>query len=120
MEYYSTILWYLHQQVDLSYLAHKLVEFDRQSPESWCVVGNCFSLQNEHLSALKIFKRAIQLNPNFAYAYTLSGHEYLAIDDLEKAAVCFRNAIQVDERVSFFFFFENSNIHNYHLFIYLF
>ena len=44
-------------------------------------------------------KQAIYLDPSFTYAYTLSGHEYIANDDLDKAAVCFRNAIHTDERV---------------------
>src|SRR5690606_5189135 len=100
MEVYSTILWHLRKEVELSYLAHQLVEFDRMAPESWCAVGNCFSLQKEPKTALKTFQRvpaclpalcrgllidsfvhqAIQLNPGFTYAYTLSGHEYIAND----------------------------------------
>ena len=43
--------------------------------------------------------KAIQLDGSFAYAHTLSGHEHMAMEDLEKAAVCFRNAIQLDDRV---------------------
>jgi anaphase-promoting complex subunit 3 len=33
---------------------------DKKCPECWCVVGNCFSLQKEHETALKFFQRAIQ------------------------------------------------------------
>ena len=62
------------------------------------MVGNCFSLQKEHDTALKFFQRAIQLQPDFAYAYTLSGHEYSANDDFEKAMACYRSAIRLDER----------------------
>ena len=40
----------------------------------------------EHDTALKFFQRAIQLQPDLAYAYTLSGHEHSAKDDFEKAA----------------------------------
>ena len=32
------------------------------------------------------------------YAYTLSGHEYSANDDFEKAMACYRSAIRIDER----------------------
>jgi tetratricopeptide (TPR) repeat protein len=39
-------------------------------------MGNCYSLQKDHETALKNFQRAVQLNPRFAYAHTLCGHEY--------------------------------------------
>ena len=51
------------------------------APETWVVVGNCFSMQKEHENALKFFNRAIQLNPNNAYAHTLCGHEYVYNED---------------------------------------
>jgi hypothetical protein len=57
MEIYSTVLWHLRKEVELSYLAHELIEFDKLVPESWCVVGNCFSLLKEHESAVKFFQR---------------------------------------------------------------
>ena len=42
--------------MELSYLAQKVSEFDRLSPYTWCVVGNCFSLQKEHETALRFFQ----------------------------------------------------------------
>ncbi|KAL6078765.1 cell division cycle protein 27 [Balamuthia mandrillaris] len=98
MEIYSTILWHLRKEVELSFLAQQLTELDRMAPQSWCAVGNCFSLQNEHRTAIKFFHRAIQLDSMFTYAYTLSGHEYVAGDDLDKATGCFRSAIRIDDR----------------------
>ena len=70
MELHSTILWHLKREVPLCYLAKRAIEFDRASAYSCCVVGNCFSLQKEHDVALKFFQRAIQLQPDLAYAYT--------------------------------------------------
>lgn len=75
-----------------------MVELDRRSPQCWCVVGNCFSLQKEHETALKFFQRALQLDPRFTYAYTLCGHEYVCNEDLDKAVACFRYAIRLDDR----------------------
>jgi anaphase-promoting complex subunit 3 len=98
MEIFSTILWHLRNEVDLSYLAHELLKYDHEAPESWCAVGNCFALQKEHETALKFFQRALHLNPEFTYAYTLSGHEYVATDNWEKALACFRNALRLDPR----------------------
>lgn len=94
----STSLWHLRKEVQLSTLAQHCVEFlDSQCPETWCVVGNCFSLQKEHETALRFFRRSIQIDPQFTYSYTLSGHEYVANEDFHRAAQCYRDALRVDE-----------------------
>ena len=98
MEIYSTVLWHLKNDVELAYLAHELIEVDRLSPQAWCCVGNSFSLQRDHDQALKCFKRATQLDPNFAYAFTLQGHEHIANEEHDKAQAAYRNAISVDNR----------------------
>lgn len=94
----STALWHLKAEVDLCFLAQKVVEQDRQAPETWCVMGNCMSLQKEHETALKFFQRAIAVDPAFVYAYTLCGHEYVSNEDLDKAVACYRFALRLDER----------------------
>ncbi|KAL0992720.1 hypothetical protein UPYG_G00097350 [Umbra pygmaea] len=98
MEIYSTTLWHLQKDVALSALSKDLTDMDKNSPEAWCVAGNCFSLQREHDIAIKFFQRAIQVEPGFAYAYTLLGHEFVLTEELEKALACFRNAIRVNTR----------------------
>lgn len=94
----STALWQTKREVELSHLAQRVTDFDRLSPQVWCVVGNCFSLQKEHETALVFFRRSIQLDQTLPYSHTLSGHEYFANEDLEKAISCFRDAIAADER----------------------
>ena len=74
------------------------MELNKYAPETWCVVGNCFSLQHEPESAIKFFQRALQLDDQYTYAYTLCGHEYVTNEDLDKAIACYRNAIKVDSR----------------------
>ncbi|XP_046434803.1 cell division cycle protein 27 homolog [Neodiprion pinetum] len=98
MEIYSTVLWHLHAEVQLSTLAQELVSEDRYSPTAWCATGNLFSAQTEHETAIKFFQRAIQVDPNFPYAYTLLGHEYVMTEELDKAITAFRNAIRLDPR----------------------
>lgn len=39
-----------------------------------------------------------QVDPLYAYAYTLLGHEYVTTEELDKAMDCFRNAMRVDQR----------------------
>ncbi|KAI9734283.1 MAG: anaphase-promoting complex subunit cdc27 [Cirrosporium novae-zelandiae] len=98
MEVYSTVLWHLKNDVELAFLAHELIEIDRLSPEAWCTIGNCFSLQRDHDNALKCFKRATQLDPKFAYAFTLQGHEYVANEEYDRALEAYRNGITADKR----------------------
>ncbi|KAH0954146.1 hypothetical protein HN011_012141 [Eciton burchellii] len=98
MEVYSTALWHLHAEVQLSTLAQDLVSQDRNTAAAWCATGNLFSAQTEHETAIKFFQRAIQVDPNFPYAYTLLGHEYVLNEELDKAITAFRNAIRLDPR----------------------
>jgi len=97
LEYYSTSLWQLRKVVDLCELANKALSVSLTIPETWCIVGNTFSLQKEHEIALRFFNRAIQLDPYFAYPYTLCGHEYVANEDFEQAKKYYEKAISCDE-----------------------
>jgi anaphase-promoting complex subunit 3 len=98
MEYYSTALWHLQKEVELSMLAQELLDYDKNAPQTWCVAGNCFSLQKEHETSIKFLQRAIQVDPDFAYAYTLLGHELAVTDEMDHAMSCFRNATRIDPR----------------------
>ncbi|KAK4123270.1 TPR-like protein [Parathielavia appendiculata] len=98
MEFYSTVLWQLRKGTELSFLAHELTDSAWDSPQAWCVLGNAFSLDCEHEQALQCFKRAIQLHPKFAYAYTLQGHEHVENEEYDKALVSYRRAIAADKR----------------------
>ncbi|KAG1671421.1 Cell division cycle protein 27 [Nymphon striatum] len=98
LEYYSTALWHLQKEIALSTLAQELTDLDKLSAQAWCAAGNCFSLQKEHDTAIKFFERAVQVSPNFPYAYTLLGHEYVVTEELDKAMSCYRNAIRIDLR----------------------
>lgn len=98
MEYYSTLLWHLHKEPQLSFLAHELHDIAPQSPQAWVSIGNMFSLTKEPEEAIKCFQRAITFDPNFAYAHTLQGHEYVACDAFENALQSFRMALVIDPR----------------------
>uniref|UniRef100_A0A7N0U2G3 Uncharacterized protein n=1 Tax=Kalanchoe fedtschenkoi TaxID=63787 RepID=A0A7N0U2G3_KALFE len=98
MDIYSTVLYHLKEDMKLSYLAQELVSTDRLAPQSWCAMGNCYSLQKDHETALKTFQRAWQLNPRFAYAHTLCGHEYVALEDFENGVKSYQEALHNDSR----------------------
>jgi len=98
MEVYSTVLWHLKREADLSFLAHELIDADWHSPYAWCALGNAWSLAREHEQALRCFKRATQLNPKFAYAFTLQGHEHVANEEYDKALLSYRHGMAADKR----------------------
>ncbi|KAK7887813.1 anaphase-promoting complex subunit cdc27 [Exophiala xenobiotica] len=98
MEIYSTVLWHLKNEIELANLAHELIEVERLSPQAWCAIGNSFSLQREHEQALKCFRRSTQLDSQFAYGFTLQGHEYISNEEFEKALEAYRAAIAADGR----------------------
>lgn len=82
-------------------MIHILISLHRLLPlclKAWSAMGNCFSLQKEHDTAIKFLQRAIQLDPDFTYAYTLLGHEYVLTEELDKGMSCFRTAIRLDSR----------------------
>ncbi|KAK9748277.1 hypothetical protein RND81_02G047000 [Saponaria officinalis] len=98
MDVYSSVLYLLKEDMKLSYLAKELLSTDRLAPQTWCAMGNCYSLQKDHDTALKNFQRAVQLNTKFAYAHTLCGHEHVALEDFESGIRSFQSALLVDSR----------------------
>ncbi|XP_052194703.1 cell division cycle protein 27 homolog B [Diospyros lotus] len=98
MDIYSTVLYHLKEDMKLSYLAQELISTDRLAPQSWCAMGNCYSLQKDHETALKNFQRAVQLNSRFTYAHTLCGHEYVALEDFENGIKSYQSALRIDAR----------------------
>ena len=98
MDIYSTALWHQRKELELSLLSQTLVTFDKFAPETWCVAGNCFSLQMEHETAVTFLKRAIQVDPDFCYAYTLLGYELMQVDQIDDAMASFRTAVRINPR----------------------
>jgi anaphase-promoting complex subunit 3 len=98
LEILSTALWHLKRDKELCSLAQQVVDVDKFAPETWCVVGNCFSLQKEPEAAIRFFQRSLQIDAGFTYAYTLTGHEHVSNEDLDKAVESFRAAILHNDR----------------------
>ena len=96
--YPGTCLFQLNKAVELSHLSQQVLTIDRTHPETWCVVGNCFAQSKDHEAAIKYFRRAIRTDEDFAYAYTLCGHELFTNEEYDKAIRCFRHAMHKDPR----------------------
>ncbi|ORX36601.1 hypothetical protein BD324DRAFT_455377 [Kockovaella imperatae] len=98
MEMYSTLLWHLGDPPALSFLSQKLISIDRNAPQPWIAAGNCFSLQKDHDEAMRCFRRATQVDPGCAYAWTLCGYEAIEMEEYERAVAFYRTAIRTDAR----------------------
>ena len=98
MDVYSTVLWHLHRPVQLSFLAQEIMAISPLLPQAWIAVGNVFSHLEDHTNALRSFKRAIQSDPSWTYAYTLAGHESVTLEEWEAATGFFRDAIRREPR----------------------
>ncbi|KAF5008547.1 hypothetical protein FDECE_5203 [Fusarium decemcellulare] len=98
LEVYSIVLWHLNDEVTLAFHAHELADSHFLSPQTWCAIGNSFSLQKAHAEAIKCFKRATQLEPQLAHSYSLLGHEHLDAEQYDEANHAFRRALRIDAR----------------------
>ena len=52
----------LNQKHVIDLVHVQVSECEKLCPETWCVVGNCFSLQRDHDAAIKFFERAVQVD----------------------------------------------------------
>ena len=98
MDYYSTALWHLKKAKELTLLSQHCSEMDKLSCATWMVMGNCFSLHKSHDLAIKYFQKAYSTQSDYAYAYTLAGHEFVVNEDFDSAFKSFSAAIRIDER----------------------
>ncbi|TKR96261.1 hypothetical protein L596_010309 [Steinernema carpocapsae] len=90
----STALWHLQDAHKLSGLAKSMMTDLDDTPEAWCVNGNCFSVQKKHDTAVECLSRATTINPRFSYAYSLLGHELIDMEETERAIEAFSSALR--------------------------
>lgn len=98
MDIYSLVLFHLKREVAASALAQSLLALEPQAPQAHVAAGNAFALQRETSVALRCFRRAINLDQGYAYAYTLAGYESLDLGQSERAVGFFRSALRCDRR----------------------
>lgn len=98
MDVFSTSLWHLRQPTELSYLAQDLLAIYPRHAAAWIASGNVYSNAEDHPAALRCFRRAAQLDEDCVYAYTLSGHECVVLEEWERALGFFREAIRRDSQ----------------------
>jgi len=62
--------------------------------------GRRIQYEKEFAEALPYFKRAVQLDPNFARAYASLGTAYLSVSQFEQAVANYKQAYELRDRVS--------------------
>jgi len=63
-------------------------------------IGDKMSKEKSNHAGLQYYQRAIQLDPNFAYAYHALGNEYFNIGDFVRSSEYFSRAFQLREHAS--------------------
>lgn len=103
LDLFSTTLWHLRSPTALSFLAQDLHSLSTPtsassstSPIAWIASGNVFSHLEDHAAALRCFRRASQLDSGNVYAYVLSGHECVMLEEWDRALGFFREAVRRD------------------------
>ena len=101
IDVYSSVLWQLKKELELAHLCThglRVVADKSKCAKLWVAIGNSFSLQKEPETAMKFINRAIQVDPDYAYAHTLMGHEFCAQDKFDRAKQCYGKAVELDPR----------------------
>eukprot|EP00096_Caligus_rogercresseyi_P011405 TRINITY_DN4475_c0_g2_i1.p1 TRINITY_DN4475_c0_g2~~TRINITY_DN4475_c0_g2_i1.p1 ORF type:complete len:637 (+),score=174.58 TRINITY_DN4475_c0_g2_i1:32-1942(+) len=98
LDTYSNLLYVKEQRVELGHLAHRTVQIDKYRTETCCVVGNYYSLRFQHEKAVVSFQRALKLNPYYLSAWTLMGHEFMELKNINAAIQSYRHALEVNRR----------------------
>ena len=62
MDLYSSSLWHLQKDVELSVLAESLHSSNKLSPQALCAMASVMNLNRNHESARKYLTRAIQVS----------------------------------------------------------
>jgi tetratricopeptide (TPR) repeat protein len=96
IEFYSSCLWHLKKQQELCLLANYCLEKFYFKSETWIVLANTYSLNQDHEAALHFLERSLKIDPFNAYAHCLSGHEYSCKEEFDKARESYQNAINID------------------------
>lgn len=98
LEYYSSCLFHLKRQNELSRLSASALKAHYFRPETWIALANCYSLMGDHDSALTFLGRAVQVDPFNSYAHCIIGHEYVAKNNYDLARKSYDKAFDIDKK----------------------
>ncbi|KAK7404286.1 hypothetical protein VNO78_05059 [Psophocarpus tetragonolobus] len=96
MDVYSNVLYAKECFSSLSHLAHRVFMTDKYRPESFCIIGNYYSLKGQHEKSIVYFRRALKLDKNCLTAWTLMDHEFVEMKNTPAAVDAYRPAVDID------------------------
>ena len=70
MEFYSSALWHLQQEVPLSLLASQLYDSSKLRPQALCAMASVMNLNKDHDASAKYLQRAIQVAHTHTHTHT--------------------------------------------------
>lgn len=95
-KYYLQFTFLQEKRQELAVLAQKLSSIDKYRPQTCCAIGNYYSIRGTHEKAALYFERTLKLDPNYADACTLLGHEYLNLKHFAGAIQAYRRGLDIN------------------------
>jgi anaphase-promoting complex subunit 8 len=103
---YSDFLFVTSQKEKLKIFADEISNTKSWTKESCYVIGNLYSLMQQHHKALTWFKRALMIDPEYEAALIISGNEYLELKSPSDAIFSYTAATSNFIKTNYFMFVE--------------
>jgi len=97
IDQYSNMLFVLKKKDKLFKIAHSHMENDVNRPEVQTLMGNYYSISDDHDKAIKCFRRAVLLDTSYTTGWTLMGHEYTYLKNYYAAIEAYRRTIDITQ-----------------------
>src|SRR5690606_25820133 len=82
--------------VEADELLNELYILEPNNEEIYIQKANIFSKKDDHLQAIDVLKKALELTDDVVDVYSLIGMEYLFLDEYEEAKVYFMKCLEED------------------------
>lgn len=77
-------------------MLNELYNLDPLNEEVYIQKANVFSKKDQHIQAIEVLKKALELTDDVVDIYSLIGMEYLFLDEFEKAKIYFIKCLEED------------------------
>ncbi|KFY42857.1 hypothetical protein V494_02208 [Pseudogymnoascus sp. VKM F-4513 (FW-928)] len=91
---HSSALHNLGSYYHLAFVTHLASSISRYRPETQVALGSYYSAFSRHSDAIQAFRMALNLDRNFAAAWTLLGDEYYKVENTHSAIEAYRRAVE--------------------------